>query len=85
MPDESFKHWAIEEKDNGIVWLNMDVDGSSTNVLSVTVLAEFYQILTKLAKNPPIGIAITSKKEKGFIAGADVKEFTKISNHQEAL
>jgi 3-hydroxyacyl-CoA dehydrogenase/enoyl-CoA hydratase/3-hydroxybutyryl-CoA epimerase len=85
MPDESFKHWAIEEKDNGIVWLGMDVDGSSTNVLSVTVLAELYQILTKLATNPPFGIAITSNKEKGFIAGADVKEFIKISSHQDAL
>ena len=85
MSEESFIHWVIEVKDNGIVWLSMDVDGSSTNILSVNVLAEFYQILTKLAKNPPIGIAITSKKEKGFIAGADVNEFTKISNHQEAL
>ncbi len=85
MTDEIYKHWAVNEKDNGIVCLGMDVENSSTNVLSATVLAEFYQILTKLAKNPPIGIAITSNKNKGFIAGADVKEFTKISNQQEAL
>lgn len=85
MTDEIYRHWAVNEKDNGIVCLGMDVENSSTNVLSATVLAEFYQILTKLAKNPPIGIAITSNKNKGFIAGADVKEFTKISNQQEAL
>lgn len=85
MPEENYKHWAVEEKDNGIVCLGMDVEDSSTNVLSATVLAEFYQILTKLTKKPPVGITITSNKEKGFIAGADVKEFTKISNQQEAL
>ena len=52
MPEENYKHWAIEEKDNGIVCLGMDVEDSSTNVLSATVLAEFYQILTKLTKKP---------------------------------
>jgi len=80
-----FQHWHVEENEAGMVWLGMDVEDSSTNVLSATVLAELYQILTKLAKQQPNGIAITSSKEKGFIAGADVKEFTKISNQQEAL
>ena len=85
MPENNFKHWSIEEKDNGIVWLGMDVEDSSTNVLSATVLAELYQILSKLAKNLPLGVAITSNKIKGFIAGADIKEFTKISSPEEAL
>jgi len=84
MSSENYKHWSVEKKANGIVCLGMDVKGSSANVLSATVLAELYQILSKLSK-PPVGIAITSNKEKGFIAGADVKEFTKISNQQEAL
>lgn len=85
MTDAPFKHWEIVEKDNGIVWLGMDVENSSTNVLSATVLAELYQILSKFSKKTPTGIAITSNKDKGFIAGADVKEFTRISNQQEAL
>ncbi len=85
MSGENYKHWTVEKKDNGIVCLGVDVEGSSANVLSATVLAELYQILTKLSRSPPVGIAITSNKEKGFIAGADVKEFTQISNQQEAL
>ncbi len=85
MPENNLKHWLVEEKNNGIVWLGMDVEDSSANILSATVLAELYQILSKLAKNPPLGIAITSNKSKGFIAGADIKEFTKISNADEAL
>ena len=55
MSDVNFKHWVIEEKNNDIVWLGLDVENSSTNVLSATVLAELYQILTKLAKKPPVG------------------------------
>ncbi|MFK7815865.1 MAG: 3-hydroxyacyl-CoA dehydrogenase NAD-binding domain-containing protein [Gammaproteobacteria bacterium] len=85
MPEETFKHWKVDQQDNGIVWLGMDVENNSTNVLSATVLAELYQILSKFSKKPPAGIAITSNKDNGFIAGADVKEFTQISNQQEAL
>ncbi len=85
MSDEIFKHWKVDQQDNGIVWLGMDVENSSTNILSATVLAELYQLLSKLSKKTPAGIAITSNKDKGFIAGADVKEFTQISNQQEAL
>jgi 3-hydroxyacyl-CoA dehydrogenase/enoyl-CoA hydratase/3-hydroxybutyryl-CoA epimerase len=85
MSETKFQHWHVEENEDGIFWLGMDVDGGSTNVLSAPVLAEFYQILIKLSKQPPAGIAITSSKDKGFIAGADIKEFTKISNQQEAL
>ena len=82
---QNYKHWIIDEADNGIVWLRMDVDGASANVLSASVLSELNQILVHFSKSIPIGIAITSNKDKGFVAGADVKEFTKISNHQEAL
>ena len=81
----NYKHWTIDQRHQGIVWLGMDVEDSSTNVLSAPVLAELYQILKKLSKSPPTGIAITSNKEKGFIAGADVKEFTKITNRDQAL
>ncbi len=85
MSDKNYTHWNIEETDNGIVWLGMDVEDSSANVLSAAVLAELNQILSKLSKSSPAGIAVTSNKDKGFIAGADIKEFTKISNHKEAL
>jgi len=85
LPETDLQHWHVEENEAGIVWLGMDIEGGSTNVLSATVLAELYQTLTKLSKQAPTGIAITSSKDKGFIAGADVKEFTKITNQQEAL
>jgi len=80
-----YKHWNVDENSDGVVWLGMDLEDASTNVLSASVLSEFNQILVELSKNLPAGIAITSNKEKGFIAGADVKEFTKISSDKEAL
>ncbi len=82
---QEYQHWKIEEHPTGIVWLGMDVDGASANVVSTAVLSELNQILVHYSKNLPEGIAITSLKDKGFVAGADVKEFTKITNHQEAL
>jgi len=80
-----YKHWNVDENSDGVVWLGMDLEDASTNVLSASVLSEFNQILVELSKNLPAGIAITSNKEKGFIAGADVKEFTKITSDKEAL
>ncbi len=82
---QDFKHWQIETNNDGIIWLGIDVKDASANVLSTNVLAELNQILVQLSKDLPTGIAITSNKEKGFIAGADVKEFTKITNDDEAL
>ncbi|MEM7401291.1 MAG: 3-hydroxyacyl-CoA dehydrogenase NAD-binding domain-containing protein [Pseudomonadota bacterium] len=82
---QDFKHWQIDTNNDGIVWLGIDVEDASANVLSANVLAELNQILVQLSKDLPTGIAITSNKEKGFIAGADVKEFTKITNDDEAL
>ena len=82
---QQYKHWHIEKNDDDIVWLGMDVENTSTNVLSAAVLSELNQILVDLSKNLPVGLVITSNKENGFIAGADVKEFTKITNDTEAL
>ncbi len=82
---QEYKHWSIEKNNDGIVWLGIDVEDASANVLSASVLAEFNQILVQCSKDLPTGIAITSNKKKGFIAGADVKEFTKITNDDEAL
>ena len=60
---QNFQHWKIEENNEGIVWLSMDVDGASANVLSAAVLAELNQLLVHYSNKLPKGIAITSAKE----------------------
>ena len=81
----SYKHWTIERDDENICWLHLDVADSSTNVLSKAVLAELGEILKELTQSIPKGIVFVSDKDNGFIAGADISEFTEIKTEEAAL
>lgn len=72
------------DQDN-IAWLHFAKQGTSTNVLSASVLEDFYKELLGLAEREPRGLVILSDKTKGFIAGADVREFTQLENRDQAL
>ena len=85
MSTTTYQNWIVEHASDKIIWLRIDARDRSTNVLSAEVFTELQQILTELTKDVPAGIAIISNKSKGFIAGADVKEFTQIANKQQAL
>ncbi|MEE9342197.1 MAG: 3-hydroxyacyl-CoA dehydrogenase NAD-binding domain-containing protein [Gammaproteobacteria bacterium] len=76
--------YTVTDEDN-IAWLHFDKQGSTTNVLSASVLEELYQALLELEKQKPRGLVILSDKKNGFIAGADVNEFTQLKNQNEAL
>jgi 3-hydroxyacyl-CoA dehydrogenase / enoyl-CoA hydratase / 3-hydroxybutyryl-CoA epimerase len=80
----SFQHWTIERDNDDICWLHLDVADSSTNVLSAAVLDELKELLNELAQNTPKGIVFVSDKNNGFIAGADIKEFTEITTVEAA-
>ncbi len=71
--------------DDNIAWLHFDKQGSGTNVLSATVLESFYETLLELMELRPRGLVILSDKPNGFIAGADVREFTRLENYDQAL
>ncbi len=70
---------------DNIAWLHFDTQGSSTNVLSASLLEDFYKQLLDLEARSPRGLVIVSDKPNGFIAGADVHEFTRIENRAQAL
>ena len=70
---------------DNIAWLHFDTQGSSTNVLSASLLEDFYKQLLDLEARSPRGLVIVSDKPNGFIAGADVREFTRIENRAQAL
>ncbi len=78
-------HWKLTIGNDSIATLHFDVADSSTNVLSAQALDEFEQILTQLKDQPAKGLMIVSDKPSGFIAGADISEFTTIKNEDEAL
>lgn len=83
MPD--FKHLRLETDAEGLAWLWLNTAESAANVLSSEMLKELEAAVTSLEAKPPKGLVIGSAKPSGFCAGADVKEFTKISSRDQAL
>ena len=81
----TYRHWKVERDANGIAWLHLDKAGATTNVLSADVINELSAILDELDEQTPTGIVILSDKASGFIAGADVNEFTKLTTEDAAL
>ncbi len=78
-------HWKRETDRDDIVWLSFDKEGASANVLSADVMAELDRILDELRAKNPRGLIIRSGKDSGFIAGADVEEFTKIKDADDVM
>ena len=74
-----------EVDDDNIAWLHVDKQGSSANVLSADLLESLYEKLLELTERKPRGLVILSDKANGFIAGADVREFTRLENRDQAL
>src|SRR5437867_1362607 len=82
---ENYQHWKIETDRDNIVWLSFDKKGASANVLSADAMAELDRIFDELRAKNPRGLIIRSAKDSGFIAGADVEEFTRIKDADEAM
>ena len=69
-------HWNKTRDANDLVWLRLDVEGRSVNVLTHEVLAELAGLVAELHQDANIkGLALLSGKAGGFVYGADVREF----------
>lgn len=87
MNDENSKpmeHWTLETDANGIAWLCIDKADASANVLSGPVLSELNDALSAFERDLPAGVVVWSGKSNGFVMGADINEFTTISDVDEA-
>jgi 3-hydroxyacyl-CoA dehydrogenase/enoyl-CoA hydratase/3-hydroxybutyryl-CoA epimerase len=80
MNDASSRAWKLERDADGIAWLTLDKPGTSANVLSAGVLAELDELLGALEQDRPRGAVLISAKKSGFVAGADIKEFTGLTD-----
>ena len=86
MADQSSQiNWRIEQDGDGVAWLCFDKAGANANVLSGEVMQELGQRLADLEKLKPRGVVIYSGKKSGFIAGADIKEFTGLKTPEDAF
>ena len=79
-----YKNWILETDDDGIAWLGIDKVDASANTLSADVLVELDAALAEIEASPPKGVVLYSEKESTFIMGADINEFTKIDDEEEA-
>jgi len=85
MLNKQWKNWHLETDEDDVIWLHFDKAESSTNVFSADVFAEFFEILDQLSGINPKGLIILSDKESGFIAGANIEEFTQLESEEQAL
>jgi len=83
-PQVLAKHWRWEKDREGLVWLTFDKQGESANTFSRQALEELRGTLRAIAAEHPKGMIIRSAKD-GFVAGADVEEFTRFKSPQEAM
>ena len=81
---EPVRHWRLEPDAGGILWLTLDRAGSPVNALSSEVLEELERILPAIARTGARGLVVRSGKA-GFIAGADVDEFSGLTGTAQAL
>src|SRR6187399_211008 len=81
------KDWRFAIDPQGIAWATFDREGESQNSLSRRALEELGAIVERVeqgARDKSIrGLVIMSGKEKGFIVGADVREFEKLADERQ--
>jgi len=82
---QSYRNWNVTRDNHDIAWLALDKADSTTNVLSAEVVSEFEDIVSNLMSTTPKGVVLLSDKSSGFIAGADVNEFTQLETEEDAL
>ncbi len=78
------RHFSRETDNENIVWLCFDKADAGTNVLNPEIFAELDEQLQAIAAEHPQGLVILSGKTNGFIAGADIKSFTRVRTERQA-
>ncbi|WP_229448948.1 3-hydroxyacyl-CoA dehydrogenase NAD-binding domain-containing protein [Nitratireductor sp. B36] len=73
------EHWSLFKDGDAVAWLVLDRAGESTNTLSEPVMTELETLLEKVEAVQPKGLVLRSGKAGGFIAGADIRDFSGVS------
>lgn len=83
MMNLNLQHWRVELDAEGVASAILDKAGETANSLSVAVMGELGKILDAFEKQPPKALIFRSGKEAGFIAGADIQEFTQLDTAEK--
>ncbi|CAM4449903.1 MAG: Fatty acid oxidation complex subunit alpha [Legionellaceae bacterium] len=86
MNKTSYKNWQLTLDSENILWLLLDKENASTNTINAPILTELNEILDTISQQSEIkGLILGSAKSNGFIAGADIQQFTTFNTPDDAL
>ncbi len=80
----TLKNWTLHHDERNIAHLIINCPDRSMNALSGEVMDELATAIDYLDSHRPAGLIIRSDKSNGFIAGADVNEFSRFENDLQA-
>ena len=83
MTNLNLQHWRLDTDAEGITWAILDKAGESANSLSRAVMDELGKMLDEFERKPPKALIFRSGKSAGFIAGADIQEFTQLDSAEK--
>jgi 3-hydroxyacyl-CoA dehydrogenase / enoyl-CoA hydratase / 3-hydroxybutyryl-CoA epimerase len=85
----ALRDWRFSIDMQGIAWAVFDREGESQNSLSRRALEELAMIIERVDEGARAklirGLVFISGKEKGFIVGADVREFDTLASEREIV
>jgi 3-hydroxyacyl-CoA dehydrogenase/enoyl-CoA hydratase/3-hydroxybutyryl-CoA epimerase len=82
----TYKHWRLQADENQVLWLVFDKQNASANTFDQEVMAEFSQIVDSLVDTTEYrGVILVSGKKNGFIAGADIAQFSEFKDINAAV
>lgn len=88
-PALSLKDWRYAVDQEGIAWAVFDREGESANSLGRRPIEELSTIVGRVeadARQKTVrGLVIMSGKERGFIVGADIREFEDFKTEQQVI
>src|SRR3990167_6043961 len=80
-----YQNFKLSTDSSNILWLTVDRADASANSLSREVFNELDKVIDDIERAKPAGVVILSGKKKGFIAGADISQFTHLKTKSEAF
>ena len=80
MNDPTQPFWQLVTDEQGVAHLRFDVPGESANTLSQAAMEALDSRLAELERARPRAVIVASGKPRGFIAGADIKEFSRLED-----
>jgi 3-hydroxyacyl-CoA dehydrogenase/enoyl-CoA hydratase/3-hydroxybutyryl-CoA epimerase len=80
----NYKNLSLQLDVDHILWVGLDRKDSSVNSLGSELFSEIEKVIDEAAIQKPKGIVFYSLKKSGFIAGADISEFTTLKTYEQA-